>query len=105
MGKYSFHSTFFSVYCQEKQWNTRVDALKAAESYDRIGTIIGFIAVFAEPYKEDHFYEQEAVSPAAGCDAAAVIYGDAYVDIDGAGFGWAFASGRMAARAVVEDIK
>lgn len=42
---------------------------------------------------------------AAGCDAAAVIYGDAYVDIDGAGFGWAFTSGRMAAQAAVEDIK
>lgn len=42
---------------------------------------------------------------AAGCDAAAVIYGDAYVDIDGAGFGWAFTSGRMAAQSVVEDLK
>lgn len=42
---------------------------------------------------------------AAVCEAAAVIYGDAYVDIDGAGFGWAFASGHVAARAVVEDIK
>lgn len=34
---------------------------------------------------------------AAGVDAAGVLYGDAYVDIDGAGFGWAFNSGRMAA--------
>ena len=42
---------------------------------------------------------------AAGCDAAAVIYGDAYVDIDGAGFGWAFSSGRMAAQAVVKDLQ
>jgi len=34
---------------------------------------------------------------AAGVDAAGVLYGDAYVDVDGAGFGWAFSSGRMAA--------
>lgn len=41
---------------------------------------------------------------AAGCDAAGVIYGDAYVDIEGAGFGFAFVSGRIAAMSVAEEL-
>ena len=51
--------------------------------------------------------EQEQEIPglyAAGCDAAGVIYGDAYVDIEGAGFAWAFTSGRMAARSAAQKI-
>lgn len=41
---------------------------------------------------------------AAGLDAAGVLYGDAYVDVDGAGFGWAYNSGRMAAMEVAEKL-